>query len=335
MKILEIELLKPQYGLLVPKELIFCLDFPNGDRVYFTSNFLENQKEAGPGVTEVYQNSSGSAPFLMNWSFKNGVTMAVMGQTTEEANLMTQEARDYGTFFHGLIAKDFIPHGFQYDPLHLPETIEQFYFSHECRYNQKSWAKKTKRHLVSFCQWITDYDIEFLAVELPVFLRTMDDPDDHNPDSKKEPFYMGSRIDLVCRSHKPGKFDGTLWIVDMKTGEKSYKAIQEYEYQLSFYRLMLLANFPEFQHEEIRLFNWSPKSWNCRSHIFYHFEQRNTTPFSILAGLAEKFWYEKGENFLTRKTLTFSDNPITPSVELFQYQTYAGVIQRYLQEEQT
>jgi len=99
---------------------------------------------------------------------------------------------------------------------------------------------------------------------------------------------------------------------------------------------MLRANFSDIVGDKnVRPFNWSPKEW--RTKASYNFDERARTPFSILAGIAEKFWYENGDTFLTKNSIQFSDKPFTPSAEVFTKETYYDVIQRiykrYLQEE--
>lgn len=322
------EHLSSQGGLLEAREPIFCFDQPGEDHIYFTPEFLTNSKEAVPGVTSLTSASGGKSPFLANWHFRNGVNMAVMGELPADADVLTKESRDYGTFFHGQIPV-FVRHGLQYDPLHVPEAIEMFFFSHECRYSLNTWVTKAKRHLASFCQWVDDYDVQFLGVEVPAILRTFPHPITEEP----IPFYFGSRIDLIVQAQKnAGKYEG-IWLVDIKTGEKSYKDIQEYEYQLAYYERLFRANFPEFADQPIYLFNLSPKSWNVRSRTFYHFDPRNHTPFPILAGMAEKWWYEYGDSFLKKSVLTFSEKPFSPGAENFTYRTYAEAIRDYLEQE--
>jgi hypothetical protein len=315
-------------GLLEAQEAIFCLDHPGEDHIYFTPKYLQDDKEAVPGVTSITSASGGKSPFLANWQFKNGVHMAVMGEMPVDADLLTKEARDYGTFFHGQIP-EFVRAGLQYDPIHLPEAIVNFYLSHDCQYSRPAWEQKGKRHLASLCQWVDTYDLQFLAVEVPAILRTFPHPVTQEPVS----FYFGSRIDIVGMPRKnAGKYEG-IWIVDWKSGEKSYKDIQDYEYQLAYYELLFRANFPDYADLPIHLFNVSPKKWNCRSRDLYHMDERQHTPFAILAGMANKWWYEYGKTFLKKNVLTFSDKPFSPGEENFTYISYADAIREYLEQE--
>jgi hypothetical protein len=310
-----------QGGTLQPAELIFCVTFEGVDgHIYFTPAAKTDPAEVMVGVTTLTSASAGRSPLLLNWAYRNGAITAVMGTlpTNAESELMSQEAKHYGSFFHGLIPT-FVQNSYTYDPFHLPEEIQSYWQSHQVQYNPQVWEYKAKRHLAAFCQWCADLRVGFLAVELPVLLREW----------QGTTFRIGSRMDLVLTSPK---LDGDVIIVDMKTGEKSYCDVPEYEYQLSFYRRMLVTAFPQYRTATIKHYNWSPKAWNVRSKTLYTFEERPNTPDAVLAALSTKFWYEHAD-FLKGNELSFSEKPFQPGQQNYTYRTYYEVIQQFLTEE--
>lgn len=321
-----IDILQEQsaFHYLDPTEFIGCLDFSDGfdSRRYFTLAALEHEKEVFPGVTTVIGQSAGSVGFLLNWYYLNGMRTAVMGEMSgeQDSENMTKEARYFGSFFHGL-QPELVKQGCQYDPLHLAPAISDFFQYHRLQsYLVSAWEYRAKKTLAAYLQWVDKEGIEFLAVELPCILRT------YTENGIVYPFHVASRIDLVCRNKQ-----GTLLIIDLKTGEgKSYKKYPQYEYQLSFYRLMLLANYPEFQETEIKLYNWSPKKWNVRSKTLYNFEEQAITPISLLSFLCQKFYYERRETFLTKAAIQFSKYPFATHQQNFEVVTYYDLIKAWI-----
>lgn len=298
-------------NILTPRELVLCKDLAKY-RVYFTPAALTDPQETFSGVTDVIKNSAGDSGFLTQWRDKQAQVAVVTGELPEESEYRTAEAMEYGSFFHGLIP-GLVAQGLQYDPLHMTAEVNGYLVKRNLmRYSSGEWERKAKKHLMSFLQWIADEGLEILATELPVVLR----------EYEGVIFRMASRIDLVCRNKK-----GEIILVDIKTGERSYKGYRGYQYQLGYYELMLKANFPElFLSGSIARYNWSPKDWQKTP--TYHFDRQPETPFSILAGMTEKFWYENGDDFLTRSQIVFQESVFRPDNLSPQRKTFFELIQQ-------
>jgi len=308
---------------LMPKEDIHCLDVDESARRYYTRKAMTERTEVFPGVTDVIHQSHGDVGRLINWYYTQGVKTAIMGEVESNSGIVTKEDMLFGSFFHGLHV-DLVSLGCQYSPDHIQSAISDFWIYHGCRFDMTVWEKRTKRTIIAYLDWVEKEGIEFLAVELPVILREYDG----------QPFGVGSRIDIVCLNK-----DGELWLVDLKTGEgKSYKGFPPYQYQLGFYKRMLLANYPQFADEPIRLFNLSPKKWNKTSRKYYTLEEQEDPPTWLLSFLCQKYYYEKGDAFLNTSYLRFSDDTFSLGCHTHEHVTYYDLIQEHLkklEEEQT
>lgn len=307
-----LEILTGQPGLfLQPKQALFCHDFGK-TRIYFSPDALTDPSQTFSGVTDVIKNSAGDTGFLVQWRDKQAQVAVVTGELPDETEYRTSEAMEYGSFFHGLIP-GLVAQGLQYDPLHLTTEVNGYLIKKNLmRYDSDAWERKAMKHLMAFLQWIQDERLEIIGVELPVTLIEFQGAE----------FRMASRIDLVCRNK-----NGEVMLVDIKTGERSYKGYRGYQYQLGYYELMLKANYPELAISgAIPKYNWSPKDW--QKSPTYHFDKQPDTPFSILAGMAEKFWYEHEDDFLTRSQLEFQNTVLRPDNLTPQRKTYYELIQQ-------
>ena len=307
-----LEILSGQPGLfLQPKSALFRRDFGQ-IRIYFTPDALTDPSQTFSGVTDVIKNSAGDSGFLVQWRDKQAQVAVITGELPEDTEIRTTEAREYGSFFHGLIP-GLVAQGLQYDPLHLTAEVNGYLIKKNLmRYDSDAWERKAMKHLMAFLQWIQEQNIEIIGVELPVILT----------EYQGVTFRMASQIDLVCRNKRK-----EMILVDIKTGERSYKGYRGYQYQLGYYELMLKANYHELSLSgAIPKFNWSPKDW--LKSPSYHFDPQPDTPFSILAGMAEKFWYENGDDFLTRSQLEFQNTVLRPDNLTPQRTTYYELIQR-------
>ena len=140
-------------------------------------------------------------------------------------------------------------------------------------------------------------------------------------------FKTASCLDLVIRDK-----EGRLIIVDLKSGFKSYKRMRPYRQQLSFYKWMLLSNYPEFRDEQIFLYNWSPKKWNKGSRGWYHYDEQKEVSVKRLWMIASQFWEDaEEEKLLNRNVAVMERNVITPHGNGVQFVSYYEYIQRKIQ----
>jgi hypothetical protein len=133
------------------------------------------------------------------------------------------------------------------------------------------WANDIKRDVLAFAQFVLDYNVKPLAIEIILA---------HPTDG-----YAGA-IDLACQMdftekgyfgevYKSGEQKGQPKeskrvttinaIIDFKSGRKGF--YESHEIQLEAYRQMWNLEFPQMRVD--RIFNWSPKDW--RSKPTYNF----------------------------------------------------------------
>ena len=168
-----------------PPERIFRYD-SNGERYYATVERTNDTHEVQwyPSVTAVLKGTSPTPYGLMAWYKKHG----------DNADIMRDQAAERGTEIHALMA-DYI-NGVTIDL----DTIPTDYV----------------KPLLSFAQFLHDYGVTPLAVEVPV-VSTM--------------YGVAGTIDLVCSLNTPRGRE--IAIVDFKTGTNFYR---DHAVQLAYYR---------------------------------------------------------------------------------------------------
>jgi hypothetical protein len=174
-------------------------------------------------------------PALLDWMIANGKDGA-----TEKRNL----AAAYGTFMHGQFEALIINRRYDFDSVpaalltymereNLPEKV----FA--------EWLPKIRKDVLSFAQFIKDWNVKPLAVEIGLY-----HPQYH---------YAGC-IDMPCVMADPKTGNTFAAIVDFKSGRKGF--FEEHELQLHLYMDMWNVNYPEMP--VARVFNFSPKDWRTK-----------------------------------------------------------------------
>ena len=217
-------------ALREPPYRIFRLD-SEGYRYYYRFN-SEGEPEFYPSVTTMLGAVMPTSPFLIKWIADNG---------KEVSDMKRDLAAAYGTFMHGEFEKLIIGRRYDFDaaPVALVEYMEREHIP-EGLFNE--WLVKIRKDVLAFAQFIKDYNVRPLAVEIGLVHPT---------------YHYAGCLDLPCIMRDQKTHKDFPAIVDFKSGRKGFW--EEHELQLGLYRAMWNENFPEVQIE--RIFNFSPKDW--------------------------------------------------------------------------
>lgn len=217
-----------------------------GHRYYYRYDDAGNP-EFFPSVTTILSQTLPKAPHLINWIANKGI---------EEAERYKGERAAYGTFMHAAFEELLINRAYDLDGLKgkLKEYIEVYRLPDDFIY----YADDLKKDVLAFAQFVLDYDVRPLAVEIALV----------------HPYYKyAGMIDCPCTMRaKIGSDDRINAIVDFKSGRKGF--YEESEIQLGMYRDMWNVNFEQFP--VTRIFNFSPKDW--RKKPSYNLKEQTESP---------------------------------------------------------
>ncbi len=217
-----------------------------GHRYYYRYDDAGNP-EFFPSVTTILSQTLPKAPHLIQWIANKGI---------EEAERYKGERAAYGTFMHAAFEELLINRAYDLDGLKgkLKEYIEVYRLPDDFIY----YADDLKKDVLAFAQFVLDYDVRPLAVEIALI----------------HPYYKyAGMIDCPCTMRaKIGSDDRINAIVDFKSGRKGF--YEESEIQLGMYRDMWNVNFEQFP--VTRIFNFSPKDWRKRPS--YNLKEQTDSP---------------------------------------------------------
>lgn len=239
-----------------------------GTRYYYYFN-TEGRAVFMPSVTTVLRKTMPENTFLTDWK---------IGMGKDKAEAYTLERANYGTFMHAQIEKLIINRSYNLDELktELAKYIER----EQLPTDFINYAESLKKDILSFAQFMWDYDIQPYAVEISLFSK----------------YGFAGMIDLVAnirtrpRSEEikvREKCDGDASklaiietkfserqnvIIDFKSGRKGF--YEEHEIQLGMYRMLWEGWFSEIKIGG--LFNWSPKDW--KKSPTYNFVEQTDKP---------------------------------------------------------
>ena len=217
-----------------------------GHRYYYRYDDAGNP-ELFPSVTTILSQTLPKAPHLINWIANKGI---------EEAERYKGERAAYGTFMHAAFEELLINRAYDLDGLKgkLKEYIEVYRLPDDFIY----YADNLKKDVLAFAQFVLDYDVRPLAVEIALV----------------HPYYKyAGMIDCPCTMRaKIGSDDRINAIVDFKSGRNGF--YEESEIQLGMYRDMWNVNFEKFP--VTRIFNFSPKDW--RKKPSYNLKEQTESP---------------------------------------------------------
>jgi hypothetical protein len=170
-----------------------------------------------PSVTSVIRETSPTSPGLIEWIARHGRT---------EANRLRDEAAEYGTLLHGLIA----------------EYMQGRVFSAD-HWSQHG-DERTLRDVLAWDQFCRDRNVVPLAIEVQLSDRDL---------------RVAGTADLVCEMDWNGS--RVRAIVDVKSGRNAYR---DHAVQVALYAEMWNRTYRTHDLDVTEWFNWSPKDWKSK-----------------------------------------------------------------------
>lgn len=237
--------IKPAFSLIQAPYRVWQMN-SSGHRYYYRYDEQGNP-EFFPSVTTILSQTLPKSKYLFDWILSKGI---------DEAERYKEERADYGTFMHGEYAKLIIARTYDFDELKksLKKYMEQKRLPDDFIYH----ADELKKDILAVAQFIVDYDVRPLAVEIALV----------HPNNR----YAGM-IDLPCSMlTRIGGKERQNAIVDFKSGRKGF--FEEAEIQLHLYLDLWNVNFPE--HQINKVFNFHPKDWRKRPS--YHLKDQTQSP---------------------------------------------------------
>ena len=220
-------------ALREPPYRVFQLN-SDGHRYYYRFN-ESGEPEFYPSVTTLLKQVMPMSPGLLDWIVANGKE-----GSAEKRDL----AAAYGTFMHIQFESLIINRRYDFD--NVPAILLS-YMERENLPDKvfSEWAVKIRKDVLAFAQFVHDYNVVPLAVEIGLV----------HPE-----FHYAGCVDLPCGMTDPKTGKQFSAIVDFKSGRKGF--YEEHELQLHLYREMWNVNFPDFPIS--RVFNFSPKDWRTK-----------------------------------------------------------------------
>ena len=244
-------------ALIEPPYKVWQLN-SKGHRYYYKFDD-DGTPEFYPSVTTILSQTLPKSEFLIKWIADKGI---------EEAERYKAERAAYGTFMHAQFEELIINRN--YDLAGLKDKLKNYIEINRLPADFIYYADDLKKDVLAFAQFVMDYDVRPLAVEIALV----------------HPIYnYAGMIDLPCTMLvKPGSKERINAIVDYKSGRKGF--YEEMEIQLYMYKMMWEENFPDMP--ITRIYNFSPKDW--RKKPTYNLKDQTDSPnvkkIPYLLGLA-------------------------------------------------
>ena len=231
-------------ALIEPSYKVWQLN-SKGHRYYYRFND-DGTPEFYPSVTTILSQTMPKSEFLIKWIADKGI---------EEAERYKMERAAYGTFMHAQFEELIINRCYDLDE--LPSKLLVYIQKNNLAPDFIKYADELKKDVLAFAQFVIDYDVKPLAVEIALV-----HPVHH---------YAGM-IDLPCTMNDPKTGERINAIVDFKSGRKGFQ--EEHEIQLHLYAMMWCANYPDIPINKV--FNFSPKDW--RKKPTYNLKDQTDSP---------------------------------------------------------
>jgi hypothetical protein len=216
---------------IIPQnEQVYRID-QHGERYYFKLDESGNPVLKA-SVTSIIKKYSPMSPFLLKWYCDKGY---------DGAKAVLEESSLYGTFAHIMWAKLLLRYNLDMSEIGIREQLAKLFESENKTfvYDFKEWHKKIKQDLIGFVQWVQDYKVKPIAIEMSLIGER----------------YSGT-IDLVCEMENIDNHR-FLAIVDWKSGRNDF--YDDYVIQLEGYRQLWNEKFPDKLIE--RIFSYGCKDF--------------------------------------------------------------------------
>ena len=276
------QLLKPEYQL-------YRLSTGKG-RVYF--RFQDQQNFRDPILYGGATSLSSEIPLseeIINWKLAKGE----MGSD----RYMWMRTL-FGSLSHTCIA-DYVNNG-AINLTEIPRRVVKYFNDNHfylTKKEEKELGTELQKDMISFRRWVQDYEVEFIAIEFPVWSDTEN---------------IASQVDILCfmnYSEGKGKAKTTrrvFSIIDYKSTKKGQN--KDMRYQLHSYKLLMEEMFPELAQNEIKLFNlmgknWRSTNWNSRSKPYLFSEQTDKVDLDRYSHYHALAQITRGEKI--RRTVSF------------------------------
>ena len=271
-------------ALIEPQFPVYQLN-TKGYRYYYKYD-EQGEPQFYPSVTTILAQTMPESPFLKQWRDKLGA---------EAADRYRDERAAYGTFMHGLFGELLINRSIDLDD--IQEKLKIYIEQKQLPVDFIFYADDLKKDVLAFAQWVADYDVRPLAIEIALV---------------SELKHYAGMIDLVCTLNtKEGRKTA---IVDFKSGRNGFT--EEHELQLHLYRDMWQENFPE--HPIDKVFNFSPKDWR-KDKPTYNFKDQTESEMAavrddILAIAAVKDNQRENRFTATYGTINLDDLDLSKNI---------------------
>jgi hypothetical protein len=170
--------------------------------------------------------------FLIKWIAQHG---------EEAADRIKNRRGSYGTLMHHTIEELLINNKIDLDT--LPEKVEQYFKENDTFGGDKNaFTDELYKDITGFSQFMIDRNVKPIAIEVVL---------------KSDKYRVAGALDLFCELDWKGTRKKA--IIDFKGKKGGF--YENNEIQLSYYKKMLLEEWPEFKNEDILLFNWSGNNW--------------------------------------------------------------------------
>ncbi len=240
------ELVETIYSLLPRKQVVYRATH-NNNRIYYTVD-ATGEPTLYLSLTTMIKATCPTSDHLIKWVAETG---------WEASRKYTQERADYGSLMHILFGKYIVDRFYDFSKTEeICKSFPQYKY-------QDTWLEELNKDVAAFMQFIFDYNIKPLAVELVLV-------SEHG---------YGTLIDLVCEMdievdaldydnpYKSGarkgeprevkKKERITALINFKSGRKGF--YETHEIQLEFEKRLFEENFPNIKVGGI--FNWSPSEW--------------------------------------------------------------------------
>ena len=220
---------------IIPQdEIIYRVDY-KGSRYYV--KIVDGKPVLKPSVTSIISKYHSMSPYLLKWWCDLG---------WEKAKEKLEESSLYGTWMHILFVKLLLKYQIDLSDTGLVMELQIFMDKEgliEFKYDRDQWFKNIRQDLIGFIQWVQDYQIKPIAIEMTL----------HGE-------HVSGTLDLICQATFKNQAlmpVERIIITDWKSGRNDF--YDDYIVQLDGYWELIIEKYPNLQVDEI----WS---YGCKDY---------------------------------------------------------------------